>query len=100
MLQSAFLFVGVVALLMSGVAILTPDEGIAIVSGVVGFIAWGLIAYGSFDIRVVGDSTVYSFTQPSVALFGIMMALIPGYIALTGPINIIQRAKDTQLDEV
>lgn len=72
-----------------GATFFANDDGAAIFSGIVGFISWGMVAFGSFDVRVVGDSVTYSFNMPTVAFFAVMMALIPGYIALTGPANII-----------
>lgn len=103
MLQSAWLGIGIVALCATAVALSTKtkgavlfpnDDGIAIYSGVVGFIAWSFVAYGALDLQVVGDSTVHSFSMPSVTIFAVMMAVVPGFIALTGPVDIVRRARD------
>jgi hypothetical protein len=103
MLQSAWLGIGFIALCATAVAVSTKtkgamlfpnDDGVAIYSGVVGFIAWGFVAYGSLNVRVAGDSTVHSFSMPSVTLFAVMMAVVPGFIALTGPVDIVRRARD------
>ena len=103
MLQSAWLFIGVIALLVTGVSVLTKTEGarlipnddaVAIYSGIVGFVSWGIWTYGSLDVRVVGDSVTYTFNMPAVTLFGVAMATIPAFIALTGPANIVRRAMD------
>lgn len=91
MLESTFLFVGTVALITTIMALLTPDDAMAIITGVSGFLSWGLIAYGSLDVQVVGDSTTFTFTQPSVTVWAIVMALIPAYIALTGPTELVNR---------
>jgi len=110
LLESAWLFIGFVALCVTGVAVLTQtrgvalipqDDAVAIVSGTVGFVSWAIWAYGAFDVRVVGDSVTYSFTMSPVAIFGVMMALIPAYVALTGPAEIIaSRYKDPDAGEI
>lgn len=109
MLQSAWLLIALIALSTTAVAVSTKskgaaiwpnDDGVAIMSGVVGFISWGMVAFGAFDIRVVGDSVTYTFTMPYVAIFAVMMALIPGYIALTGPATIIRRSLDTTTEDL
>jgi len=110
MLQLTFLFVGVTAILATGVALSTQtqaaalfpnDDGIAIISGVVGFIAWGFFAYGALNVEVVTDSgTTVATSMPAVTYFAVALALIPGYIALTGPVNIINRARDTSAKDV
>jgi len=109
MLQSAWIMIMVVALVSTGVALLTKtqaaslfanDDGIAIYSGIVGFIAWGYAAYGTLEgVQVVGDA-VSTFQMPSVTYFCIMLALIPGYIALTGPAEMIRRARSTTAEDV
>lgn len=102
MLQSTWLMITFIALCATAVAVsmktkaagfVGNDNGVAIFSGVVGLISWGLVAYGSLNIVVVGDSVTHSFSMPSVTYFAIMMALIPAYVALTGPVEIISRAR-------
>ena len=110
MLQSAWLFAGVVAVLSTGVAISTQtqtvakgpsSDGLAIMSGIAGFISWGITAFGSLNVEVVTqDGSVTSFALPEVTLLCVMFALIPGYIALTGPADIIARSREPQSREV
>lgn len=100
MLESAWIFIGVVAILATGAAVATTDDGVAIMAGVLGFITWGVWTYGSLDLRVVGDSVTYSFSMPSVTILGIALALIPGYIALTGPTEIINRHRQPDTEEL
>lgn len=109
MLESAWLMIGFVALCATGVAVSTKtkaaalfgnDDGVAIFSGIIGFIAWGFFAYGSLNVKVVGDSVTYTFQMPGVTFFGVMMALVPGFIALTGPTDIIRRARRPDADEL
>lgn len=101
MLESAWLFIGFIALAATAVALSTKseaatlwgnDDGVAIFAGIVGFLAWGVWTYGTLNVEVVTDSGVEVFSMPSVTYFGVAMALIPAYIALTGPADIIRRA--------
>lgn len=92
MLESGWLFVGVVAILATALALFTDDDGVAILAGTAGTITWGVWTYGTLNVRVVGDSVTYTFTMPSLTLLGIMLALLPAYIALTGPVELVARA--------
>jgi len=106
MLESAWLFVGTVAVLSTGAAVLapvlSPSDGdvLAIVLGVAGFVSWGVWTYGTLNIVVVGESVTYSFAQPSLTLLGVMLALVPGYVALTGPVEVVSRARDGDMRDV
>lgn len=109
MLESGWLFTGVVAILATGVALSTQTEtvaksgqsdGIAIMSGIAGFVSWGVWSFGTLDVTVVGDSVTYSFSLPSLTMLGVMLALVPGYIALTGPADIIARSREPNSREV
>lgn len=100
MLESAWLFVGAVAILATGLALYTTDNGVAMMMGTLGFITWGVWTFGSLDVRVVGDSVTYSFTMPAVTLLGIVLALVPGFIALTGPLDLVTRARSPDVDEI
>jgi hypothetical protein len=94
MLESAWLFIGVTALLTTGGAVLTNDDALAIVMGGLGFINWGLVAYGAFDVRTVSSGVTIQFTMAPVALFAVVMSLLPLYIALTGPLALVNRNRD------
>jgi hypothetical protein len=45
---------------------------------------------------VTESGSEVTVTHPSLALVGIALALVPGYIALTGPIELIRRARETE----
>lgn len=101
MIESAFLFVGVVALvwtLATLAAAVVANNGnpaadaLASNAGVVGFVLWGVWTFGSLNIEVANGTTVYTFTHPELALVGIVMALVCGYVAITGPLDLIYRA--------
>lgn len=106
MLESMWLFIGRVAfvwtLLVVGGAVYLDarDDGLAIVGGIIGFVMWGVWTFGTLNVEVVDAGVVYEFSSPAATLLGIALALVPGYIALTGPIEIIDRAADTRLEDI
>lgn len=103
MLESGWLFVGRIAFgwtVLATVAAVYLDgadgraDGVVSNAGVVGFLLWGVWTFGALNIEVVDGGTTITFTHPELAIAGVAMALIPGYLALTGPIELIQRAHD------
>lgn len=110
MLESTWLFMGATALLATGMAMATQTQAsayfdryadpIAIVAGLIGVVTWALLAYGSLNIRVVGDAVTYSFTQPSVTLWCAIMALPNLYVAVTGPMETLKRATAAEADDL
>lgn len=101
MLLAVWLFVGGVAILASGVALLTDDDGVAIVAGAVATVTWGVWTFGTLDIeRPVEGATGLSFTEPAVTLVGVVLAIVPLYIMLTGPVELISRAQDAGPEDV
>jgi hypothetical protein len=101
MLESAWLFIGLIATITTGVAVGTTDDGVAIVAGIAGFMSWGFWTYGTLNVEIVTETgTVVSQSLPAVTYFGVMMALIPGFIALTGPTEIINRARKPSTEEL
>jgi len=111
MLESAWLFIGFVALCSTGVALSTKtevaglygsDDGIAIFSGIVGFLSWGVWTYGTLNLTVITNSgDRITAPMPELAYFGVAMALIPAYIALTGPAETISsRYRDTEANDI
>jgi hypothetical protein len=104
MLESAFLFVGVIAfgwtLVTMYAAVMahsgdSTGDAVAMMAGIVGFVLWGVWTFSTLNVDVVTDSgTIVTVANPELTLLGIVMALVPGYIALTGPIDLIYRAVD------
>jgi len=109
MLASGWLFTGVTALLITVIALLTQTEaartlgdadGIAIVTGGLGTVLWGIFAYGSLNVEATSNGVVITFAEPAITLAAVAMALLPAYVALTGPMEIIEsRYRDMQPDE-
>lgn len=100
MLLATWLFIGVVALLATGVALATTDNAVAIISGLLGMFGWGMWSFGALNLQVVRDSTTYQFGEPMLTIFGVALALVPGFIALNGPIEIIERYRDPRAEDI
>jgi len=96
----AWLLIGVVATLATAAAILTTDDSIAMIAGVVGFIGWGVWAFGALNLEIYQQATVYSINEPVVAIVGVMLALLPGWIALTGPVQAVAGVRDGRPEEL
>lgn len=100
MLLSAWLVAVTVAVLATIGALTTTDDGLAIITGIIGFLTFGIAAFGALDLRVVRGATTYQFTQTELAILLVALSLLPGWIALTGPVQIIQRVRETRMEEV
>lgn len=109
MLESAWLFVGRIAFAWTVLTLIgavyigdpsQPGEGLATIAGVVGFVLWGVWTFGTLQIQVVDNGTEFVFTHPELTILGIAMALVPGYIALEGPIELVSRARNPRMEEL
>jgi len=74
MLESGWLFTGAIAVLMTVLALLTQTsavrhfgqaDGISIVVGALGTIAWGIFAYGSLEVVAVATMPARRATRLS-----------------------------------
>jgi len=110
MYETAWLFVGRIAFLwtvltLAAAVYVDPvddaGDGLATIGGVVGFVLWGVWTFGTLEIvTVASDGTKFVFTQPELTMLGIALSLVPGYIALTGPIELINRARQPRTDDI
>lgn len=109
MLESAWLFVGRIAMVWTILTVAAAvyvdpvddtGDGLAIIGGVVGFVLWGIWTFGTLEIELVEGSSTYTFQHPELTILGVVLALVPGYIALTGPIELINRARQPTSDEL
>jgi len=109
MLDSAWLFVGRIAfawtvLTLAAASYVNPvdnsGDAVATIGGVVGFILWGVWTYGALQIEVVDGSSTVTFTHPELAILGVALSLVPGYVALTGPFELVSRFRDGNMDEL
>lgn len=100
MLESGWLFTGLLALLTTIAAVTTTDDAIAIMAGVLGFISWGVWTFGALNIEVTEGSTPIVVSNPELAILGIAFSLVPAYIALTGPVDVVRRARDPSTEDL
>lgn len=100
MLLAAWLFVGALATLVTVGVVLTDDSGVGIVGGVLGVVLWAVWTFGAFNIEVTTGGVSLTFTSAPVAIVGVAMALVPGYIALTGPVELFARAREGRVDDL
>lgn len=109
MLESAWLFVGRVAVVWTLVALAASayfDDGngradaLCSNAGVVGFVLWGVWTYGTLDIEVVDGGTTVAFSHPELTILGVAMCLVPAYIALSGTLDLFARAKSPSVEDL
>lgn len=100
MLLWTWVAVGAIGLGATAFALRTPDDAAAIITGTIGAITWGVWTYGSLNIQVVTQCCVRNLSYPSVTLLGLALSLIPMYIALTGPTELVDRARDTRQEDL
>lgn len=94
MLWQAWLFVGTVAVLATGVAVFTDDDAVAIVSGCVGTVLWFIWAFGALNVEVITGGSADTLSMPVLTFVGAGLGVIPAYIALTGPVDIVHRWRE------
>lgn len=100
MLLTAWLVVVAIAVLATLGAVTTTDDGVAIVAGITGFITFGIAAFGAFDLTVIDGGTTTQIQEPTIAILMLALSILPGLIALTGPVQIISRVRETRMEEV
>lgn len=107
MLESAWLFLGTIAFIWTilnviASSIVTVETyDFVIVASVAALITWGVWLFAAVSgVEVAAESTVYTFKMAPVALVGLAMALPNIYLALVGPIEILDRVNDTSVRDV
>lgn len=106
MLESAWLMLGTMAFVWTVLIVFAsayfPEAGndIAMVGGTSGAILWGVWTFGTLQVEVVEGATVYEFAMPSLTLVGLVMAIIPLYVAVTGPVELMARYRDPDQREI
>lgn len=98
MYDLAWLFIGGLAILATFVSVSTSDNAIAMVVGAIGFFAWLLWSFGAFSGVETADGT--AFTVWPLALFGVALAFLPGFISLTGPLELFADAGERGIDDI
>lgn len=97
MLDVGWLFLGLVAVLASVAAVVTDDNAIAIVAGAIGMLAWLLWSFAAYGGIETAEGTVHQMWP--LALFGTVLAFVPGLIALTGPVDLFGDARNAEVEE-
>jgi len=107
MWAGAWLFLGALCMLWTAAILYlaTRDSvdtaGVSSVAGVVGVILWLVWSWGSLELTVVAnDGTEVAFSHPELAAVGLMMAWLPGYVALFGPFDILKRVRRGDIDDI
>lgn len=108
MLESAWIFLGRAAMIITiatavVAAMSTPrgdGDALTMVGGVTGFILWGMWAYGALNVEYVNNGSTFVFSNPELTVLGIALAMIPGYLALTGPIELVSRWRNADPDDL
>ncbi len=109
MWASAWLFIGAIAFVWTLVTLVaaayadpvsSQGDGLTIIGGTIGFVLWAVWTYGTLDLEVVSNGTELTFVSPELTILGVAMSMIPGYLALTGPIDLINRAREPTTDEL
>ena len=88
MLQHTLIFLGVVALVATTITLRTSDDELAIIGGLAGTLSWALWAYSTLNVVATSGGSEFTYSYPSLALFGLAMAIPNFYVALTGPLHI------------
>lgn len=79
-----------VSLIMTILAlVIVKDWILTSLMGVIAFVGWGIVAYGSLNVEVVGGAVTYTYSMPYVAIFVAVFSLVPLYVALEGPAEAI-----------
>jgi len=95
MLQSLIIMVSLVGVVSAGAAVVSTDNNVAIIAGLLGSGASGLSAFGLFNVQVVSSGTVVTVgSQPGLSLMMATVAFVSAIPALTGPLNIVGETRD------
>lgn len=82
--------IGLVMLLLSwGVS----TDMLAIIGGLVGTFAWGLVTYGLFAVETMDTTGTHS--EPAFALFALAAAVVTLLPALVNPFEIVGGARES-----
>lgn len=78
MLLQIWLFLTTIAIILTGVTLLTRTDVIALIFGTLSFILWLLVGYGALDLtRITNNGDKIDHSEPSLAVIAGGMALLP-----------------------
>lgn len=88
--ELAWILLGVIGAGATFVSVTTDNDQIAILSGLVGTLSWLLFAYGALGVTTIDQSgTLHTSRYPALAAYGVAMAIPNFFVALTGPLEIL-----------
>jgi hypothetical protein len=94
MLQSQIMMLMGVGVVAAAVSIYTVQNTVAMLAGATGTFSNALAAIGLFNVEVVSSgSVVAAGSEPAVALLMGALAFVSVIPALTGPMDVINRAR-------
>jgi hypothetical protein len=104
MIASVYLWLGTAAFVWTVMALVaavaTDANGLVTLSGVIGFVLWGVWSFAGLDIVVYSGGSSFDVASPELTLVGVVLAIPCGYLALTGPIETVSRAARGRLEDV
>lgn len=93
MLQSAWLFLGVLGAAALAVSYLTVDDDVGIVSGALAVVVWALFGYGALNVQMVTDSGTTAMSMPALAMLGGVLAALALLPVLRGPVGLFRQSR-------
>jgi hypothetical protein len=99
MMQTVFVFLGVLAAGLFAATLFTGDDTAAIVTGLLDFVVWGVWAFAAFNVEIATDSgSIVTREYPALAIIAAVFALIGLYVALTGPVALLDPARHSPME--
>jgi hypothetical protein len=97
MIVSLIALLAIVAVLSTGLALLTSNNSVAILAGVIGAFAGGLLAIGLQNVEVVSNGSVVDVgAYPALTLFALALTVTAAWPALTGPVALADETRDSE----
>lgn len=92
-------FLGIVALVFTGLTLTTADDQTAIISGLLGATTWTLWAYSTLNVTIYSGGSEFTESYPAFAALGLALAAPNAFVALTGPL-MLAKNPDAIAEEV
>lgn len=96
MLQTQIILLVAIGLPMLLITLYSGSDELVIITGLIGTFAFALATFGLFNVEVVSNGSIVSAGSfPPLALFSLALGLTSFWPALTGPVELIGSATDT-----
>lgn len=84
------IFIGLVAFVATLLSVITNNDEVAIIAGLIGTVSWLLFAFFALDVtHYDSNGNPLTTRYPALAIWGVAMAVPNFYVAMTGPLHII-----------